>query len=323
MSNPVRSVVWILLLPLVSLAGCFGGTSHVQRPETRQRAETALSRGLRAEQKGDSFEAEQLLTSSLELSTSIEDNPARVAALINLARTYRLRHDLRKAEESIDQAIVISESVPGLSSETAYEKALVLLAGEDADAALEWARKAIAAEQGNSLGSRLNLAGRIHLVRGEWGDAQRYALTALSENRSSGQAEEEANSLRILGLVARHEKRFDPATQLLQEALQIDKRIGKSAKIAADLEELAGTARNAGWLKESAGWLERAYEVHRAAGRAGQAADCQKALEALYTAAGETSQAQRAAEKARRLSVPAPIQQPGSSSTTTKPSSKP
>lgn len=321
MNRPLHYTCALLLL---LQAGCFGGKAQTPLPETQLRAETALVRGIRADQKGDSAEAERQLNQSLILSTSVEDYPVRATALINLARMHRLRHDLPKAEASIDQALAIPLTDSRLAVEAAYEKALLELAMRRPDSALEWAQKAIAAERGNTLGRRLNLAARIQLARSRWSDAAALAGKALSENRSAGQAEEEANSLRILGIVARNEQRYDPAAQFLQEALLIDKRLGKSGKVAVDLEELAETSRAAGRLMDSAVYLERAYEVNLAGGRLRQATENQGALADVYTTLGEGAKASRARETARNLEAPAgAAQTPGSSSATINPSSSP
>lgn len=308
---------------LLLLAGCFGAKAQPARPEAQLRAETALSRGIRAEQKGDRQEAEKFLAQSLSISSSIEDSPVRASSLINLARLYRLRNELPKAETCIDQALAITQIDSRISGEATYEKALIELAKNNPATALEWAQKAIAAEQGNALGSRLNLAGRIQLMRGKWSDADALARKALSENRSAGQAEEEANSLRILGIVARYEKNYAQGAQFLQDALQVDKRIGKSGKIAVDLEELAATARSAGNLRESAAYLERAYEVNLAGGRLRQAMENQEALAGVYTTAGEELKAAKARETAQKLASQIASQNPSGSSATINPSSRP
>jgi len=323
MNRPSCYCLWASPLFVLLLAGCFGGKAQPARPEAQLRAETALSRGIRAEQKGDSPEAEKQLAQSLSLSTSVEDYPARATALINLSRLHRLQHDLPKAETSIELALAIAGIDSRLLAEAAYEKALLELARDRPEAALEWANKAIAAERGGALGSRLNLAARIQLVRGRWSDADALARKALDENRSAGQTEEEANSLRILGIVARNEKKYDRGIQFLQEALLIDKRIGKSGKIAADLVELAETARNAGNLRESAVYLERAYEVNLAGGRLRQALENQESLSGVYTTLGEEDKASRARETARKLESQAAAQAPGGSSATINPSSRP
>ena len=308
---------------MLLLAGCLGGQAQSTRSEAQLRAETELSRGIRAEQKGDRLESERFLLQSLTTSSSIEDYPSQATALINLARLYRLQQDLPKAESSIDQAIAITGIDSRFSAEAAYEKALVELAKNSPATALEWSQKAIAAERGNALGSRLNLAGRIQLVLGKWCDAGVLARNALSENRSAGQLEEEANSLRILGIVARNEKNFNQGSQFLQEALQIDKQIGKNSKIAADLEELAETARGVGKLRESATYLERAYEVNLAGERLRRAVENQGTLASVYTILGEELKATRARETVRKLESRAATQNPGSSSATINPSSRP
>jgi tetratricopeptide (TPR) repeat protein len=126
-----------------------------------------------------------------------------------------------------------------------------------------------------------------------------------------------------MGIAARHEKRYADGERLLREALAIDKRIGRSSKIAADLEELATGTQSAGNLKLSAEYLERAYTVNSAAGRLPQAIANQERLAAIYDLQGETSRASAARETAIKLSLQVKPQQPHGSSATTSPSSSP
>ena len=292
------------------LSGCFGGAVPV-RSEARTQAERTLNRGIRAEQKGDIPGSEAFLLQSLATGSSIEDYPAQTAALINLARLYRLQHDLPAAGVYADRALTSATHAPVFYAEAAYEKALVELSAGRLDTALLWAQKSTVASQGSEqLGSRLNLAARIQIVRGVWGEAATLADAALEANRSAGQLEEEANSLRILGVVARHDKRYEAGLQRLEEALQIDKRIGQSGKIAADLEELSATAGSAGRIRESAVFLERACEVHRAAGRLEKLQADQLALADIYAALNEPLKAEQAREAARKPVPPAAVQPP-------------
>jgi len=323
MNSPNTYRVCCSIPLLVLLTGCFGGKPQTVRSEVRQRSETALTRGVRAEQKGDGVEAERFLTQSLSLSTSIEDNPARVTALINLARLYRLRHELDKAGASIGQALDITGVDRRLTGEAAYEKALVELAAGRLETALEWSQRAIAEEPGNSLGGRLNLAARIHVLSGKADEAGKLAQRALAENRSAGQAEEEANSLRIMGMAARSNQDHGRGIQFLQDALQIDKRIGKSGKVAVDLAELGETARSAGDLKGAAAYLLRASEVNRAGGRLRLTAENQEALASIHEAAGDGELAVRARETARKLRSQDAAQGQGTPPATIRPSSRP
>lgn len=305
------------------LAGCFGGKGPALRSETGQRAETALIRGVRAEHKGNIQEAERFLSEALAASTSIEDLPVRTAALINLARLHRLQQELSKAGPFINRALDLLTAKSALFAEAVHEKALLELARGNAPAALDWALQAIASEQENLVGSRRNLAARIQLELGNFSAADVLARTALNENRAAEQAEEEANSLRIMGIIARDGKKYLEAGQFLQNALAIDKNIGSSSKIAADLEELATTSRLAGNLKESTHYLDRAHDVNLAAGRLRKAQLNQEALAEAYLLLGETLKADKASESARQLGAQIGPQQPTKPSATINPSNKP
>ncbi len=260
----------VLIAAITALAGCLGG--HVPAlPETQRQAEAALTRGIRAEHKGDYGQAEQFLEQSRTLSSSVEDTRGAAIALINLSRLKRLRGEPEKAADYIDRALLIANADSPLAAEAYYEKALVELARGSAATALPWAEKARAAENGDARGSRSNLSARIHLMLGRLTEAEELAGTGYRESRSAGQDEEAANGLRISGMAARERQRLDDSKRLLLEALEIDKRIGKSAKVSNDLEELARTAEKGGRRLEAAGYLERAVEVHRAGGRSHKA----------------------------------------------------
>lgn len=261
MSKTIRKLLTATHL-LLFLSGCTGGQSAV-RSDTHLLADKTLNRGIRAEQKGDLPAAETFLLQSLATSRSIEDYPGQAMALINLARLHRLKHEQPQAEEYADRALTVAAKAPTIQAEAAYEKALVELSLGQNDSALQWAQKSLAAEQEDKRrGSRLNLVARIQFLRGALDESRVMATDALTANRASGQAEEEANSLRVLGMVARQEGRYEAGIGFLEEALQIDKRIGQSGKIAADLEELGLTAEKAGKIKQAADYRERAGLIH-------------------------------------------------------------
>ena len=324
MNNQIPQYLWLLFAFNLLLTGCFGGTTQLVRTESQQRAESALTRGIRAEQKGNYQEADSLLSEALAISSSIEDDPVRTLALINRARLHRLQHDLPAADRYSDQALVLARLVSELFAEAAHEKALVELAKGNPPQALEWAQRSLAAEQGNQRGARLNLASRIQLVLGNWDVAGSLARSALTENRSAGHAEEEANSLRIMGIVARNDKKYTEGELILQEALAIDKRIGKSSKIATDLEELAMTAQRAGHVAEAARYLERASDVNLAAGRLPLALHNRENLIEIYTQLGNLPEAATSKEVVRELAAKIESQRgQKKSSATINPSSRP
>lgn len=304
------------------LSGCTGTRAAV-RPELQTQAEKLIKRAVRAEQKNEFQQAELYLNESLKLSTSIEDLPARARALINLARLNRLHGTLALATSQIDQALAILRPESDGFSEAAHEKALTELANSRIDAALKWAEQAVSLETGHDAGRRRNLLGRVLIAMNQTAAAEITLNVALTDNRRYGLREEEANSLRMLGITARIGRRIAESDQLLNEALQIDKQIAASGKIAADLEELAATALAAGNPKSAVNFLERAGSVNLAAGRQSRAAANQTALGQLYDQMGDVPMGDIARKKAVELTENAPVQLPAVRPATTSPSSSP
>lgn len=315
--------ICILLTLTILLNGCFGGGASVPRSETQMKADSALLRGVRAEQKGNYADAVAYFSESLTVSTSIEDMEVRTTALLNLARLYRLQRDLPHSEPYLEQALALTETYPALRSEIYQEKALLELSKGQLANAQTWSEMSIAAESGNQRGSRLNLAARIHLELGNPEKTLIMSRQALHENRSAKLLEEEANSLRIMGISARLLGSPAESENYLQEALAIDKRIGISSKIAADLEELGSTSLSAGNLKQAASALERASEIHTASGRRKSAALNQTTLANIYSRLGDLIKAEKAITAARDLEAERPTPSSQNSSVTINPSSKP
>lgn len=322
MNNPRFS--WLACLAVGALlSGCFGGGAQKPRPQTQARADALLMRGVRAEQRGNAREAERLLRESLNVSSSIDDGPAKAKALINLARLYRLGHEPSKAAEAIDAALDLMEPDAPFYAEAFQEKALIELSAGRTAAALPWAEKTVAKERGGLLGRRLNLLGRIQLAQGDMSAAGATLKKALEENRRSGHVEEEANSLRMLGIIARMGNEVTESARLLNEALVIDKGIGASVKIATDLEELAQTARVAGNLDKAAGYLERACDVHLNGGRMAPAVADLTTLAEVFDRMGNTQKAETARNKARQIAEQQTPHQPDKLPATTRPSNSP
>ncbi len=325
MISSARSKIFWAALALCAtlLAACSaGGGKPALRPEAQQRAASLFERALRAQQKGQSGQAEQLLRESLASSSSIEDNPARIVALVNLARLNRLRGDNPAAADYADQALRLCSLHPEFMAEAAYEKAHIELALDRHYQALIWASRALDAEGEALMGVRRNLLARVQLAAGDGNAAARSAREALGENRKSGQAAEEANSLRLLGTLAADNGDLESADALFLEALGIDKRIGASVRIGLDLEKLADVAEKRRNLKLTADYLERAGSVYRSAGNGTKANLVLQKLEALYRDSGDSI----GAEKARRQREQLPCGQapcPASAAESARPSSKP
>ena len=284
------------------LAGCAGaGGQATFRSDAQSQAATRLERGIRAQNKGEIDQAENYLADSLRISSSIEDNSARITALVNLARLNRLNNKPGQAALYIDQALKLAADLPGFMAEAAYEKALIELAQKHFGEALVWATTSLSSDNGGEKGKRLNLLARIHLAAGNRAEATFFVTKAREESRSNGQASEEANSLRTLGAMERENRRFDEAGKLLLEALAIDKQIGESRKIALDLEELAATAHDQGNLNMELDYLERAFSVHINAARTDRAASTQLKIAENCRKSGNGAMAEKALQTAEQL----------------------
>jgi len=276
---------------------------------------------LRAQQKSDTRQAEQLFVDALALSSSIEDNPDRVIALVNLARLNRLGGKVDASNLYIDQALQICSAHPEFTSEVTYEKALLEIALNNNDA-LKWASRSLDAENGLSKGVRRNLMARIQLINGNLDAAIKTATIALQENRNNDLPEEEANSLRMLGDIELKSRRPDTANRLYLEALDIDKKMGVSPKVGLDLEKLAEVAKSRNDQTLTAEYLERACSVHLAAGRREKAAVLLQELIQAYQKNGNASAAEKARTTLEQL-VTKTVPYTSSTSEMANPSSKP
>ncbi len=321
--NNRRTSTWLLTAcAAMSLSGCFGGKPPV-RPESQLKAEALIKRAIRAEQKNDSQQAEQYLIEALQLSSSVEDLPVKAQTLVNLARLSRLHGSVSQADDRIKQALTILNPESDSYAEAAHEKTLIELAKGNREAARQWSMQAVKAEKGQDAGRRQNLLGRVLIALEDPAGAETVLSRGLAENRKNNHREEEANSLRMLGITARLRKRTTESERLLNEALIIDKQIAVSSKIAADLEELAATALAASKPDQAIKFLVRACDVNLAGGRRSQAAANQAVLGRVYDLLGDGTRADQARSRSIELSGQPTVQTPGTVPETTSPSSSP
>jgi tetratricopeptide (TPR) repeat protein len=297
--NNAGRLTLLCIACLILLSGCFGGNAKKLGNEVQDRAEAKHYLAVIAEQKGDIKYAEKFFQESLRLSASIGDNKGKAIALINLARLYRLRfQDKTKTREAINSALELLTPESDLYPEAAQEKALSELDSSNIPSALQWGEKAAATEKGALLGIRLNLLGRVQMAGGDKSAAEITLQKALIENRRVEHSEEEANSMRMLAIIARGGKRLQESDQMLSAALEIDKRLGASSKIAIDMEELAATSLASGATDKALTWLELAYEVNHNGGRQRKAVANLNALADVLENIGQAEEAGKARKKA-------------------------
>lgn len=261
----------LLLMAAVSLAGCAGTRAGALSPQRVQAAEHNR-RGVAAEARGDRDQALVEFSEALRLQGSVDNSDGMVVALINSARTQRLKGDLASARLSVERALSLLPEGSALASELFFEQAKVLAAGGELVAAMTWAERAEAAEKGEARGRRMNLVAALKLRQGLADQAREHLEQALAFNRKAGMPAEEANSLRLLGEIALTQGSLDVALERYRGALVMDKELGLVTKIAADLSGLGAVAARRGDRAGAVDWYRRALQVSRSGGDAAQAA---------------------------------------------------
>lgn len=275
----------LLLMAAASLAGCAGNRPRPVSPPRAQAMEHNR-RGVEAEARGDREQALAEFSEALRLQSSVDNTDGMVVALINSARTQRLKGDLPSARLSVERAISLQPEGSDLASELFYEKAKILVAGGELLAATQWALRAEAAEGGDARGRRMNLVASLKLRQGFPDQAREQLEQALTFNRKAGMLAEEANSLRLLGEIALMQGSYDRAFERYQGALLLDKELGLGTKIAADLSGLGAVAAGKGDNARAIGWYRRALEVSRSGGDTAQAAAAMERLAQLHRLTG-------------------------------------
>jgi len=287
---------WLFALSLMLCAGC-AGTAVKSLSQARLEAISHNQRGVQQELRGDRDEALAEFSEALRLHGSIENLDGMTVARINMARTHRLRGDLRSARSVIDPALALLPEPSDLAPELFFENAKIYLAAGDLVAAKDWSLRSAALEKGGELGRRLNLVGTVLLRGGSAQEAREQVERALKVNRDRGMAVEEANSLRLLGEIHLGQGRNAEAIHCFNAALLLDKDLGLGKKIASDLRGLGAAASKNDDLAGAVAYYRRAVAVSLSGGDAGAAAEATARLAELYRKAGEPLPASKLEEQ--------------------------
>jgi tetratricopeptide (TPR) repeat protein len=290
-----------LLLPLLLLflAGCAGAPKPV--PAARLEAMAHTRRGIEQEAAGHRDRALEEFNEALRLQSSVENTDGMVVALINLARTLRLKGDLPAARAAIERAVGLLPEPSDLASELHYERAKILLASGELPAARECALKAESCEKGDDLGRRSNLVAAVLLRQGEVEQARVQAEKARQLNKSCAAGGEEANSWRLLGEIQLVRGLYDQAAECFTAALALDKELCVGDKIAADLRGLGGAMLKKSDVPRAIGFYRRALEVSLNRGDARLAAEDLKLLAQLYRQTGDPTTAEKLDNERKKL----------------------
>ena len=260
------------LLALAAAEGAAGcGSAPRPLPPVFTLQEEQAHAGAKAWAKGDLRTAIASQERALLAARSVEDEEGIALRVLDLAALHRAAGDGTAARAALDELLTEPPPLPypgRLRAEAARLAGLLALdAGDTAEGtrqaafALELCRKASCPGRG----AIVNLQGRAAFLSGDAEGAIRLARQALPLNREAGDKEEQANSSRIIADAELSRGRHDAAGRAYASALAIDKKLGLSSKILADLVGLGDVARGAGRPGEARGYYERARATARAA----------------------------------------------------------
>ena len=257
--------IFFLMLAVLT-AGC--GSNPPALTEQQETAIQFNQRGEAAFRRGDYAQALQEYQGALSIHRSVENVAGIATELLNLSVVDRRLGDKAAAQAALDQ--ILMERSPAFSadqkSEAAYRKAGFYLDDGNETEARSWVNKALEYCHGCGAEGRLyNLLARMALA-GHSQDAMNHARRALTLNRSAGDKNEEANSLRLIADAAFKLEDFKTAQQSYDDALRLDKDTGAATKIALDLMGLGRSVARQGQRAEAVEYFQRAYSVAEGAG---------------------------------------------------------
>lgn len=234
-------------------------------PDSVVRAAAFEKKGSDAFGKGDFEAASAYYHDSLRLYRSVEHAEGVATELVNLAVVFRKTGQAENAQLALDEVIGKDEykAFPMLQSKAAFVKSLLFIDAKDYDVAFEWANKSSAMCRTDcpDEGKLLNLKARIHLLKGQYKEAETLGRKAVELNRGKNDLEETANSLRLIGEARLSLNDPDIALGFFNESLDIDKKLGLSSKISSDLISIGRVYCAKGMKKESVNYLKRAERV--------------------------------------------------------------
>ncbi len=243
---------------LAALAAC--GSNPPRPPAALEQAAAADREGNRALRDGDLSAARTLFEHELRLQRSLDNLPGAAAAAINLATAYhRMGND--------DVALHLLDEIGSdrldvypveLRAAASFRTAVILFDAGKADqaaAALDATGRVCGRSCGLTAGIH-NMQARMALSRKDYPAALAQARAAADE--AGEQNDELANARRLSGAAEAALGRHDRALEHYLAALDLDKRLGRTGRIADDLGGIAGALTQLGRKDEAAGYARRA-----------------------------------------------------------------
>ena len=261
-----RMALAALLLSLL-LAAC--GSPPPRPPVAVLQAQQASQAAHRAMREGNLTQAREKFTQALWLQQSLDNHAAVATTILNLAVIeHRLGNDAT-ALQQLDR-LLLADALPypqDLRVATALRKAVILVDGGDAKQAaitLELATGECALQCNHAPGIA-NTRARMALERGDHAVALQLAKSAMGI--PGVEKEELANAHRMSGIAEFELGQYAAALNHYQAALELDKELGISKRIVADLNGLAKTLERLGRKPEADANARRAMAVSEATTR--------------------------------------------------------
>jgi len=292
----VKEIFFCLLFTIccLLLIGC-GGAQPQTVSAVNLRAIEYNQNAAKAMEKGDYEKALAYYMEALRVTRSIENTEGIAVNLINIAVLYQKKGKTSDAHEFVDIAFSMPDISNEIKSDAAYEKARIYLKEKNTAKAKEWVNKSLSVDKGLRAGSRWNLMGRISFAEGKYDEAA--ANTALNLNRENKQRAEESNSLRLMAEINAQKGLYPESRELYKKALEIDKELGDSKKIAMTLRGIGMLSLKQGHFQEAAIFYLRAYDVSSNAGDTEGALEALDSLSDAYQKSGDDKKAEEMMKK--------------------------
>lgn len=257
----------LVLLFIVSATGC----SAPPKPSTAARQEAALEANRKGEayvRHGELENAARSYREALRFSQALEDAEGIAANAINLSIVRQRQGRFADARASL--AAVLDQRNLKFSNarlaEVSLRQALLDLDEKNLAGADDWMAKATGhcAERCPAGAAIHNVRAQLALQAGRTDAAFLAARSAHDASRASGDQVEQANALRLLGIVGLKNGEAASARQHLEQALAIDRELGAPRKIALDLLALGQAAALGGDRESARAYYARALAVGEA-----------------------------------------------------------
>jgi len=264
--------LFMLIISVALLAAC--GSPPPRLPQALEQAQTTDKNARRALRMGDLAHARTLFAQSLKQHQSVDDVDGAASALISLATVSHQLQDDEAAIKLLDRILLDQPDVYPLEWRitAAFRKAVILAdmgRGDEAVSVLATADQQC--ERNCALRSGIDvLKARLALLKGD-ADAALELAQPVASTREAGK-EEQANALRIVAAAEEKLTQHDAALLHYRAVLELDKSLGLSKRIEADLNGIARVLTHLGRAGEAASHARRAALVHEAAGRNAPAA---------------------------------------------------